>query len=169
MDRCIQSEAPPLSPRLSHPRGLRGNLHRNERSAAQPRPAAPIARCSAGAPASISTRDSSPDWMNAGGHSRRASSRRLGHRRLRATHRRLTRLPHGAYRFRPRRAGDTGCTIVDRSAAAASFTQSDKGVQYVWIKYALDGSRPRTATNYKARPWRNFEAVELAPLEWVDC
>jgi putative transposase len=34
-----QSEAPPLSPRLSHPRGLRGNLHRNERSAAQPRPA----------------------------------------------------------------------------------------------------------------------------------
>jgi putative transposase len=69
MDRCIQSEAPPLSPRLSHPRGLRGNLHRNERSAAQPRPAPPIARCSARAPAPISTCDSSPHWMNAGGHS----------------------------------------------------------------------------------------------------
>jgi len=34
-----------------------------------PGPAPPIARCSAGAPAPISTRDSSPDWMNAGGHS----------------------------------------------------------------------------------------------------
>lgn len=51
------------------PRGVRGNLRRNGRSAAQPRPAPPIARCSAGAPAPISTRDSSPDWMNAGGHS----------------------------------------------------------------------------------------------------
>jgi DNA-binding response OmpR family regulator len=34
-----------------------------------PEPAAPIARCSTRAHAPSSTRDSSPDWMNAGGHS----------------------------------------------------------------------------------------------------
>jgi hypothetical protein len=42
-------------------RRIRGSLHRNGRSASQPRPAAPIARCSAGAPAPNSTRDSSPN------------------------------------------------------------------------------------------------------------
>ena len=45
-----------------------------------PGPAPPIARCSAGAPAPISTRDSSPDWMNAGGHSKE-NLRRLINRR----------------------------------------------------------------------------------------
>src|SRR5690242_4445882 len=69
MDRRLQSAAPSLGARLSHPRRIRGSLHRNGRPAPQSRPAAPIARCSAGALAPISTRDSSPDWMNAGGHS----------------------------------------------------------------------------------------------------
>jgi hypothetical protein len=70
MDHHIQSKAPSLSARLSHPRGIRGNLHRNGRPAPQSRPAAPIARCSTGALAPISTPNSSPDWMNVGGHSK---------------------------------------------------------------------------------------------------
>jgi Integrase core domain len=63
-------QRPPLGARLSHPRRFRGNLHRNGRSAPQPQPAAPIARCSAGASAPISTRDSSPDWNECWGHSK---------------------------------------------------------------------------------------------------
>ena len=42
------------------------NLHRNGRSASQPRPAAPIARCSAGAPAPISAPNSGSEWITSG-------------------------------------------------------------------------------------------------------
>ena len=51
-------------------RRLRGSLYRNGRSAPQSGPAAPIARCSTGPLAPVSTHDSSVDWMNAWGHSR---------------------------------------------------------------------------------------------------
>jgi Integrase core domain len=74
---AYNQKRPPLSPRLSHPRGLRGNLHRNERSAAHPRPAPTIARCSLGPHAPTSTRDSSPGWMNFRGHSNNHRGRRL--------------------------------------------------------------------------------------------
>ena len=44
--RRLQRRAPALVAGIPHPGGLRRHLHRNGRSAAQPRPAPPIARCS---------------------------------------------------------------------------------------------------------------------------
>ena len=45
-------------------RGLRRHIHRNGRSAAQPRPAPPIARCSTRATRRTKPRDSNCCWMN---------------------------------------------------------------------------------------------------------
>jgi transposase InsO family protein len=81
----------------------------------------------------------------------------------------------------------------DHCRAAASSTNSDRGSQYVSIKYterlAEAGIEPSVGTVgdsydnalaetinglYKAEvihrrgPWRSFEAVEFATLEWVD-
>jgi hypothetical protein len=77
LDRQLQSTGPPLGARLSHPCGFRGNLHRNGRSAAQTRRPRPIARCSVGAPAPISSRESNCGWMNVG--DRRQNHARLNH------------------------------------------------------------------------------------------
>ena len=62
--------------RLPHACGLRRYPHRNRRSAAQPRPAPPIARCSTGAVAPISANDSCVSRMTSRGHS--TPSRRTG-------------------------------------------------------------------------------------------
>ena len=70
---CVASynqKRPHFSARLPHPGGLRTNLHRNGRSAAQPGPASPIVRCFLGAPAPISAQDSGFKRMNVRGHSR---------------------------------------------------------------------------------------------------
>lgn len=62
-------QRPHSAPRLPHPDGFRRNLRHNGRSASQPRPATPIAPCSAGALAPISTQDSGVKWMNVRDHS----------------------------------------------------------------------------------------------------
>ena len=54
LGRRLQSRAPALGARLSNAGGLRRQPHRNGRSAAQPRPAPPIARCSPRAHGAIS-------------------------------------------------------------------------------------------------------------------
>ena len=69
MDRCIQSEAPHSALGYLTPAAFAGAFTATSDRLRNPGPAPPIARCSAGAPAPFSTRDSSPDWMNAGGHS----------------------------------------------------------------------------------------------------
>lgn len=51
------------------PRGIRIDLHRNGRSAAQPRPAPPIDRCSPGATPPNSPEDCGLSWMRDGAHS----------------------------------------------------------------------------------------------------
>jgi hypothetical protein len=67
--RQLQSATAALIARLSHSCGLRRHTNRNGRSAAQPRPAPPIVRCSVGIIAPISTNDSGFNWMTGGGHS----------------------------------------------------------------------------------------------------
>jgi hypothetical protein len=61
------------------------------------RPAAPIARCSAGGPAPNSTRDSNPNWMNVGGHS--SSSQNDPIERHRSLSRVMARLAVGRGRW----------------------------------------------------------------------
>ena len=118
--------------------------------------------------------------------------RRLRHRRLRPSDRRLAGLAHGACRLRARCAG----AGAPRSAAGPRgglVHHSDRGVQYVSIKYterlAEAGLEPRwaasaTATTMPSRKHQrslqgrdhssarplavSIEAVEFATLEWVD-
>lgn len=61
--RRLQSPAAPLVAEIPHPRGLCRPPHRNERSAAQPRPAPPIVRCSTHAAWRTKLRDSNRRWM----------------------------------------------------------------------------------------------------------
>jgi putative transposase len=117
--------------------------------------------------------------------------RRLRHRRLRPPHRRLAGQPHGPCRVRSR------CPGTGRSSAAARkgglVHHSDRGAQYLSIKYterlaeagiepsvgsvgdSYDNALAETINGlFKAEvihrrgPWRSFDAVEYATLEWVD-
>ncbi|MEY9168877.1 hypothetical protein ACVII1_000206 [Bradyrhizobium elkanii] len=63
MDRRLQCEATALLAEIPDPRGLRRHIHRNGRSAAQPRPAPPIARCTTRATRRTKPRDSNRRWM----------------------------------------------------------------------------------------------------------
>ena len=66
----LQYPAPPLVAEIPHPRGLCRQSHRNGRSAAQPRPAPPIVRCSTRATWRTKSRDSNRplDENSAAGH-----------------------------------------------------------------------------------------------------
>jgi hypothetical protein len=61
--RRSQRRAPAFVPELSHSCGLRRHIHRNGRSATQPRPVPPIAHCSTHAERRTKTRDSNSRWM----------------------------------------------------------------------------------------------------------
>ena len=60
----LQWGAPALLAEIPDTRGLRRHIHRNGRSAAQPRPAPPFARCSTRATRRTKPRDSNCCWMN---------------------------------------------------------------------------------------------------------
>ena len=118
--------------------------------------------------------------------------RRVRHRRLRPPHRRLARVTVGARRLRARRAG-AGTARSQARLCGGLVHHSDRGVQYVSIKYterlaeaglvpsvgsvgdSYDNALAETINGlYKAEvihrrgPWRSLEAVEYATLEWVD-
>ncbi len=63
LGRRLQRRAPALIAEIPHPGSLRRHIHRNGRSAAQPRPAPPIARCSTCATRRTNPRDSNRHWM----------------------------------------------------------------------------------------------------------
>ena len=63
MGRRLQRRTPALVAEIPHAGGLRRHIHRNGRSAAQPRPAPPIARCSTRATWRTKPRDSNRRWM----------------------------------------------------------------------------------------------------------
>ena len=63
LGRRLQPPAPALGARLPDPGGLCRQPHRNRRSAAQSRPAPPIACCSNRAPRRKIRRDSNRRWM----------------------------------------------------------------------------------------------------------
>ena len=63
MGRRLQRRAASLLAEIPDPRGLCRHIHRNGRSAAQPRPAPPIARCSNRANRRKTPRDSNCRWM----------------------------------------------------------------------------------------------------------
>ena len=117
---------------------------------------------------------------------------RLRHRRLRPADRRLASQQDGARRLRPDALEQA---LHDRRPASRGglVHHSDRGAQYVSIKYterlaeagiepsvgsvgnSYDNALAETINGlYKAEvihrrgPWRNFEAVEFATLEWVD-
>jgi hypothetical protein len=124
--------------------------------------------------------------------------RRLRHRRLRAAHRRLAFLPHGSRRLRARRAGAGPARATAYSRRRPRPPQRSRcagleSAQYLSIKYterlaeagiepsvgsigdSYDNALAETINGlYKAElihrrgPWRSFEAVEFATLEWVD-
>jgi putative transposase len=118
--------------------------------------------------------------------------RGLRHRRLRPAHRRLAGEPDGACRLRARCAG-AGAARARPVEGGGLVHHSDRGVQYVSIKYterlaeagiepsvgsvgdSYDNALAETINGlYKAEvihrrgPWRSVEAVEFATLEWVD-
>jgi hypothetical protein len=63
VDRGLQGRTPALFAEMPHASGLRCHIHRNGRSAAQPRPAPPIARCSTCATRRTKPRDANCHWM----------------------------------------------------------------------------------------------------------
>ena len=63
MGRRLQRPTSALVAEIPHACGLRRHIHRNGRSAAQPRPAPPIARCSTRATWRTKPRDSNRRWM----------------------------------------------------------------------------------------------------------
>ena len=119
--------------------------------------------------------------------------RRLRHRRLCPQDRRLAGLAARRMRASCSMRWSRHCMIDGRSIAAGSCITRDRGSQYVSIKYterlaeagvepsvgsvgdSYDNALAETINGlYKAEvihrrgPWRSFEAVEFATLEWVD-
>jgi hypothetical protein len=70
--RVLQHGPAPLLARLPDTRGLRRQSHRNTRSAAQPRPAPPLACCSHRAARRINRRGPNRRWMNPSAAGQRA-------------------------------------------------------------------------------------------------
>ena len=105
----------------------------------------------------------------------------------------LARQQNGARQLRPGRTRAGASMIADRFIGGGLVHHSDRGSQYVSIKYterlaeagiepsvgsvgdSYDNALAETINGlYKAEvihrrgPWRSFEAVEYATLEWVD-
>ena len=120
----------------------------------------------------------------------RLSLRRLRHRGLCPQDRGLAGLAHGAREIRARRAGADAARSATGSSRRAR-ANSDRGSQYVSIYSALGRSWYRIFRRqcrrflrqalaetidaldkaeviHRRGPWRSFEAVEFAALEWVD-
>ena len=118
--------------------------------------------------------------------------RRLCHRRLCPQDRRLARQHLGACRLRARCLG-AGRPRAASGQGAGLVHHSDRGSQYLSIRYSerlaeagiepsvgsvgdsYDNALAETINGlYEAEvihrrgPWRSFEAVEFATLEWVD-
>ena len=111
----------------------------------------------------------------------------------RPAHRRLARGRTRTRRLRARRPGAGPCTSAAPSQGGGLVHHSDRGVQYVSIRYterlAEAGIEPsvgsvgdsydnalaetinglyKTEVIRRRGPWRSLEAVEFATLEWVD-